>query len=168
MMQRTAAKYFAMSEEVWARHANPWSVWSRYSCLPLLIACLWWRDWLGMAFWPVLVVLLLWVWLNPRCFSKPRDTHNWASQAVLGEQILIYQLERVPLVHYQVIKVIITVLSVSTLVCAAGLWFQEAISTSVGALGVILSKTWFLDRMVWLYQSVTSSSIEIAARQAKT
>ncbi|KZN58491.1 hypothetical protein N482_22015 [Pseudoalteromonas luteoviolacea NCIMB 1942] len=31
------AKYFAMSDDVWACHANPWSVWTRYSCLPLLV-----------------------------------------------------------------------------------------------------------------------------------
>ncbi len=31
-----AAKFFQMSDSVWERHANPWSVWTRYPCLPLL------------------------------------------------------------------------------------------------------------------------------------
>jgi hypothetical protein len=28
---------FAMDDEVWAHHANPWSVWTRYTTLPLII-----------------------------------------------------------------------------------------------------------------------------------
>ncbi|KZN43519.1 DUF6653 family protein [Pseudoalteromonas luteoviolacea] len=149
-----AAKYFAMSEEVWARHTNPWSVWTRYSCFPLLLACLWWRDALQLWFWPILVVLLSWVWLNPRCFKKPANTDNWASRSVLGERILIYQREKVPTHHILVINMIIGLLSFFTLLCFAGLFFKEPISTCAGALGLILTKTWFLDRMVWLHQEV--------------
>ena len=31
------ARLFAMDEATWARHANPWSVWTRFTALPLLL-----------------------------------------------------------------------------------------------------------------------------------
>ncbi|OCQ18362.1 hypothetical protein A7985_23830 [Pseudoalteromonas luteoviolacea] len=154
-----AAKYFAMSDEVWARHTNPWSVWTRYSCLPLLLACLWWRDILQLWFWPLLAVLILWTWLNPRCFKKPSNTDNWASQSVLGEQVLIYQRDSIAAHHDSVLTVITSLLTIFTALCVAGLFFYEPISTCTGALGLILAKTWFLDRMVWIYREATSQPL---------
>ncbi|KID55417.1 hypothetical protein JF50_21470 [Pseudoalteromonas luteoviolacea] len=150
-----AAKYFSMSEDVWQRHANPWSVWTRYTCLPLLIACIWWRDIFGVWFWPVLVALIVWICINPRCFKKPAQTDSWASKSVLGERILIYQRERVAVHHFKTLDVISALLCVFTAMCVAGLFFHEAISTCCGAIGVILAKTWFLDRMVWIYQEAS-------------
>ncbi|KZN37184.1 hypothetical protein N480_15440 [Pseudoalteromonas luteoviolacea S2607] len=154
-----AAKYFAMSDDVWARHANPWSVWTRYSCLPLLLACLWWRDALQGWFWPLLVVLVLWVWFNPRCFKKPLTTENWASQSVLGERILLYQRDKVAAHHTPVLTVITSLLTIFTALCVSGLFFHEPISTCMGALGLTLTKTWFLDRMVWIYRETTSQPL---------
>jgi len=152
-----AAKYFAMDEKVWARHANPWRVWTRYSCLPLLLACLWWREALQVWFWPTLTVVLLWIWLNPRCFKKPAKTDNWASRCVIGERILIYQREKVATHHEPVLNTIAILLAVFTLLCAIGLFFHEPISTCMGGMGLILTKTWFLDRMVWLSREVMAA-----------
>ncbi|NWF60256.1 MAG: hypothetical protein HXY43_13580 [Fischerella sp.] len=47
---------FAMDDEVWAHHANPWSVWTRYTTLPLIIIAI-----IGMVFviWGV-AVLAIW------------------------------------------------------------------------------------------------------------
>ena len=63
------AQAFAMSDEVWARHANPWSVWTRFSILPLLVAAIWSRVWIGR--WALLptAAVVLWAWLNPRLFK---------------------------------------------------------------------------------------------------
>ncbi|MCG7551408.1 DUF6653 family protein [Pseudoalteromonas sp. Of7M-16] len=157
-LENLAAKYFAMSEEVWERHANPWSVWTRYSCLPLLIACIWWREILDIWFWPILVILMVWIWVNPRCFKKPPHTRHWTSQSVLGERILIYQPEKIPPHHSKMLDVISILLCIFTVLCVAGLFFHEVISTCVGAVGLILTKTWFLDRMVWLYHEVENAN----------
>ncbi len=49
-LERKIARAFAMSDEVWALHTNPWSVWTRFTVLPLLVlaiwtyACLWRRP----------------------------------------------------------------------------------------------------------------------------
>jgi hypothetical protein len=38
---------FRMGEDTWERHANPWSVWSRTTVLPVLILAAWSRVWIG-------------------------------------------------------------------------------------------------------------------------
>lgn len=77
-----------MTPQVWARHSNPWSGWSRLTVLPLFALAVWSRIWLGWgALGPILLVLV-WTWLNPRIFATPKRTDNWMSRGVLGEQIL--------------------------------------------------------------------------------
>ena len=80
------AQVFRMSDEVWQRHANPWSVWT-FSTLPLLILAIWSRVWLGHWAWALVGLSLLWLWVNPRYFDKPKSTRNWASMGVLGERV---------------------------------------------------------------------------------
>ena len=43
-----------MSDDSWMRHANPWSVWTRYAAFPVLIAAIWSRVWIG--WWALLPV----------------------------------------------------------------------------------------------------------------
>ena len=62
------ADFFQMTDDVWARHANPWSVWTRYMALPLLIMAIWSRVWLGWGSLMPIAIVLLWIWLNPRVF----------------------------------------------------------------------------------------------------
>lgn len=40
-LEQKIASLFRMTDEVWARHANPWSVWTRYLALPVLIFSIW-------------------------------------------------------------------------------------------------------------------------------
>jgi len=84
--EKSIAAAFAMSEEVWARHANPWSIWTRYATFPMLILSIWSRVWFG--WWALIPIFLtlVWLWLNPRGFEKPSSTDNWASKAVLGRR----------------------------------------------------------------------------------
>ena len=75
-LERGIARLFAMSDGVWARHANPWSVWTRMATLPVLLLALWSRAWIG--WWALLPVaaVLVWTWLNPRLFPPPRTTDD--------------------------------------------------------------------------------------------
>ena len=67
------ATAFAMSEDVWMHHANPWSVWTRFTVLPLLILAIWSRVWLGWWAFVPMAAAVLWMWLNPRIFPKPQS-----------------------------------------------------------------------------------------------
>lgn len=83
---KTVAEAFRMDEATWERHANPWSVWTRFTAWPLLALAVWSRVWLRRwAIFPI-AVAVLWTWLNPRIFDRPRSTDNPAipEVAILG------------------------------------------------------------------------------------
>lgn len=153
---RSVTALFHMTDEVWERHANPWSVWTRYSALPLLVLAVWSRTWWG--WWAVVPILLvtLWIWLNPRLFPKPNSTHNWASKAVLGERVWLNRSHLpIPRHHQPVTAFTNAVNSVGFLICLWGLIQLAEWPTVLGLSWVILGKTWFLDRMVWLYDEMS-------------
>jgi hypothetical protein len=66
-----AERLMAMNDETWERRANPLSVYSRFLCLPLIVAAIWSRVWLG--WWAVVPLALAigWTFLNRRLFSAP-------------------------------------------------------------------------------------------------
>jgi len=70
-LEQKIASLFRMTDEVWARHANPWSVRTRYLALPALIFSIWSRIWIGL--WSLVPILLsiVWIWINPRVFAIP-------------------------------------------------------------------------------------------------
>lgn len=143
---------FHMTDAVWARHANPWSVWTRYGCLPLLAIALWSRVWIGAWAWVPVLAILGWIWINPRCFPPPRSTRHWASKAVLGERVWLNRHQiPIPRHHLPVIAVTNGVNGGGFMLCVWGLVTLQIWPTVFGTTLVILGKTWFLDRMVWLY-----------------
>ena len=153
-VQKTA-HVFQMDESVWQRHTNPWSVWTRYPSLPLLVLAIWSRLWWG--WWAVLptTLVIFWIWINPRVFPKPKSTHNWASKAVLGERVWLNQKEvPIPAHHHPVIAFTNIVNAVGFLVCCWGMIALEMWATVLGLSWGILGKTWFLDRMVWLFEEM--------------
>ena len=115
-LESAIASVFKMSDEVWERHANPWSVWTRYLTLPLLIISIWSRTWIG--WWSLVPVAgsFVWIWINPRVFKKPRSTDNWASKAVFGERVWIARDKvPVPAHHMGIIKILNTVSMIGAL-----------------------------------------------------
>ena len=154
-IEQKIAAIFGMSNEVWMRHANPWSVWTRYSALPVLLFSIWSRMWIG--WWSTIPIILsaFWIWINPRVFKKPRSTKNWASKAVLGERVWLNRKEVAVPDHFEpVIKVLSAISGVGTLICIWGLIILSFWMTIFGMALLILGKSWFLDRMVWLYDEM--------------
>ena len=80
-------KLMGMSDDVWARHTNPWSGWSRLSAFPLIALAAWSRIWIG--YWAIGLGIAVgfWIWINPRLFPAPKYTDNWMSRGVLGERV---------------------------------------------------------------------------------
>jgi hypothetical protein len=148
-----------MDEDTWARHANPWSVWSRTTVLPVLILAAWSRVWIGeWALVPV-AVGLLWTGLNPRLFGRPESMENWASKAVLGERVWINRDEEpVPQHHRLAPNLLNAVSGIGVLVVGWGVVRLAVWPTLFGAALVYAGKLWFLDRMVWLYEDVTGAT----------
>lgn len=151
------ARLFAMSEDAWLRHASPWSVWTRITtCLPLLVLAIWSRAWLGWWSLPFVAAAVLWIWLNPRVFPKPRSTDNWASQGVLGERLWLNR-RNVPIPsHHRIAPNVLSGIGALGLVpLVYGLWRLDFCATLIGMILVYAGKLWFIDRMVWLYRDMS-------------
>jgi hypothetical protein len=146
------AQFFRMSDEIWARHANPWSVWTRVPLLFLLLAVVWSHTSLkGWVFLP-LGLLCAWIWLNPRVFSRPTDTDNWASKATFGERVFLARHARpIPARHERMAHLLSGVAAVGTIVALGGALFNDLLLTVAGGSVAWFGKMWFCDRMVWLY-----------------
>ena len=145
------ARAHRMDDAAWARHANPWSVWTRVPVLPLLALAVWSRAWIG--WWAILpiVLLLAWAWVNPRAFPPPPSLDNWASRAVLGERLWLARAGAPVPPHHRVLpNVLSAVAAAGGLLLLYGLAGLVPWATLTGVAVAMLAKFWFLDRMVWL------------------
>lgn len=152
---------FSLNEATWMRHANPWSVWTRNTALPLLILAVWSRVWLSE--WALIPIIgaMLWIWLNPRIFSQPNSTNSWASKAVLGERVWLNRDQvPVPPHHHFVPHILSSIAAIGMLFVIWGLVFLQIWPTLLGTALIYLGKLWFLDRMVWLYQDMKDTNPE--------
>ncbi|NBD32297.1 MAG: hypothetical protein GVY17_04825 [Cyanobacteria bacterium] len=160
-LDQQIAQTFRMSETVWQKHANPWSVWTRTTVLPLLAIAIWSRQWWG--WWSILPVAItfFWTWLNPRLFKKPASTNNWASKAVLGERVWLNRHQiPVPQHHHQMPNLLNLLSALGLPFFLGGLLIFNLWSTVLGACLVYCGKFWFLDRMVWLYEDMKEATPE--------
>lgn len=94
---------------MFARHANPWSAWTRWASTPLVLVPVWTRRWSHAA------LVGLWLAANPFVFGKPRDEHAFASRAMLGEELWI---TRRPRDDALVVSALTSVAAVGALVAA--------------------------------------------------
>ncbi len=155
------AKIFAMSDAVWERHANPLSVWTRYSVLPILVIAFWSRIWLGWWSTICVVIAIGWIWINPRLFRKPKSTNNWASKAVLGERVWLNRKEvPVPQYHRILPNILSIAASIAMVLCIYGVVRLQVWPTIFGIALTYMAKSWFLDRMVWLYEDMKETHPE--------
>ena len=148
-------RLFAMDDAVWARHANGWSVWTRFATLPVLLLALWSHVWIGWGALLAVAVLMVWTWLNPRLFPKPRTTRTWHAKATFGERVwLNHKKVAIPAHHRVMARLLGFVAGFGAVLGIAGALANEIWPTMTGALLIYAGKLWFLDRMVWLYQDM--------------
>lgn len=152
-IEETMSRWFQMSDEVWERHANPLSVWTRFPCLPALALAIWSRVWIGNWAWIPVVLTLLWIWLNPRVFPRPQTMDSWASQSVMGERLWLSR-DKAPVAirHNAIISTSNSIAALGAILCTYGLIALDAYHVTYGVVLTLIGKFWFLDRMVWLYQ----------------
>ncbi|MBC7284550.1 DUF6653 family protein [Hoeflea sp.] len=141
----------SMDDATWARHANPWSVWTRAPVLALLALAIWSRVWIGWWFMVPVAALVAWALYNPRAFPPPTSLDNWASRAVLGERHWLARKTTPIPAHHGRWAMILSVLSaVALLPLAYGLWVLDPWAAFAGAMLSSVFKLWFCDRMAWL------------------
>lgn len=149
---RVAETGMGMDDAAWARHANPWSVYTRMSILPLLALSAWSRVWLG--WWALLPVALClaWTWANPRLFPPPATTDSWASEGTYGERLF---LKGHPASEQHRIAVgwLTAANAAGFAILVWGLVVLDPWITLWGLTAAMGAKLWTFDRMVWLWRS---------------
>ncbi|MBE9190791.1 hypothetical protein IQ230_10570 [Gloeocapsopsis crepidinum LEGE 06123] len=160
-LESKIAAAFSMSDDTWARHANPWSVGTRFTVLPLLILAIWSRAWLGWRSLIPISIVVVWMWINPRIFPPPASTNSWAAKAVLGERVWLNR-DKIPVPeHHRRIPSILSIVSTTGMLFVIyGLVTFNIWSTLLGTVVVYLGKLWFIDRMVWLYEDMKDTNAE--------
>lgn len=160
-LEKSISKFFKMSDDVWARHTNPWSVWTRYTTMPVMALSVWSRVWIGWWALAPVAVALIWVYINPRIFNKPKTTQSWTSKAVLGERVWLNRKDiPVPQHHYKIINFLIVISAIGAIICVYGLIALSIWPTVFGIAIVVLGKTWFLNRMVSVYEEIKNNNPE--------
>jgi hypothetical protein len=149
------SQVFRLSGDNWMRHANPWSVRTRYTVLPLIVLAFWSRLWLG--WWSVVPVVLslAWMFINPVIFRKPASTKSWESRSVLGERAWMNRDGvKIPEHHRRFPHVLNAISSIGMLLV---IWAVIVLDIWPAVLGISLAyvgKSWYLDRMVWLLEDM--------------
>lgn len=100
-------------------------------------------------------VVVVWTWVNPRAFRVPDRTDNWASKVVLGEQLYLTRRGDVAPHHLRAAFWLGWLSVPGVMVMAWGLWALWWDWTVFGTVLIMMSKTWFCDRMVWIYEDLT-------------
>jgi len=152
----------SMDDMTWKRHANPLSVWSRViTGLPVLLAAVW--SIRSMGWWSIMIILpaFFWIWLNPRLFSPPQKTDNWASKVTFGERVWLNRT-RVPIPkHHSRWAIFLSVVAgFGFIIAVIGAYHHLTFPTVSGGLISWFGKMWFCDRMVWLYEDTKNLNPE--------
>lgn len=150
-----------LSEETWKRHANPWSVWTRYAAFPILIAAIW--SYHAIGWWALIPVAATigFLIINPRLFPLPRSTMSWASKAVLGERVWLNEGRRfLPDQHAGVFYALIGASVINLAALVWGVVSADLVLTIVATFNVLIAKSWNNDRMVWLFNERSRASDE--------
>ena len=160
----TMARAFGFDEDVWQRHANPWSVYTRIPIPPLLTAAIWTRARIG--WWSLLPagVVCAWTAINPRAFPPPRSLDHWASRGVLGETYWTNRKQvPVPPRHRVAPNVLGTVSALGVPFIARGLVVRDGWMICFGLAVQMAGKIWFIDRMALLYDDVSAGGRPLGA-----
>lgn len=149
---KASERMMRMDDAAWLRHANPWSVWTRFAVLPLICLAVWSRVWLGWWSLVPIAAALFWVWYNPRAFPPPERTDSWAARGTFGERIFLEHRKGCIRAEHIRVATVLTLLAASGVpILIFGLWALDFWATVCGVLVIGGFKAWFVDRMVWIY-----------------
>ncbi|MCP4612441.1 MAG: hypothetical protein GY845_27400 [Planctomycetes bacterium] len=165
----TEKKFFtslmSMDDATWERHASPMSVWTRVvTGIPVIFAATWSIKPFG--WWSLIIIFIsvLWLWLNPRLFSPPSNTNNWASKVTFGERVWLNRSKYpIPKHHGQWANFLSIAAGVGFFIGIIGAFLNNPLPAVTGGLISWFGKMWFCDRMVWLYEDMKDSNTKYAS-----
>jgi hypothetical protein len=151
------ARVFRMDDEAWRRHANPWSVWTRFAAIPLMLLAIWSRTWIG--WWSLLPIaaVIVWLFVNPSAFP-PVGPHSWTARGIYGERAWVDDKSLAPPDHRAVVRGLIALGLVGFGLVVWGLVRLDVWPTVFGATLVIVAQLWRIDRFGRLWERVDQRS----------
>jgi hypothetical protein len=149
------ARAFGMNADTWRRHANPWSVYTRFAAIPAMILAIWSRVWIG--WWALIPVALVIVWLivNPGLFSAVTAESGWAARGIYGERFWLEEPDSVPEECRLVLRWLILPGVAGFALLFWGLLVLELWPTFFGASLITLAQLWRIDRLGVFYEERT-------------
>jgi hypothetical protein len=157
---KTIARLFRMDDEAWRRHANPWSVYTRFATIPLMILAICSRVWIG--WWTLVPVSLLVVWLlaNPHIFPPVTAAQGWVTKGIHGERLWLHSGAAALPGHYRgVLRWLIVPGAAGGMLLAWGVIQLSAWPTIFGATMLILTQLWRIDRLGLLYDELSAKNL---------
>lgn len=136
---------------IWKRHANPWSVWTRFLAIPLMILAILSRDWIGIWCIVPIVLVVAWLALNTFIFNPIEDPQTWVSKGIYGEQYWIQKKVAIPLIQKIINRYLIAMGILGMLLCGYGLYELQICQTIFGASLIVVAQLWRIDRFSILY-----------------
>jgi hypothetical protein len=152
---KAISNLFQMDEEAWRRHANPWSVYTRFAAIPLMILAIWSRVWLG--WWALVPVglVILWLFLNPHVFPRVTPDKGWAAKGIYGERLwLESRKDDLPQGFRIALRWLVIPGLVGAILLLWGLIWLSVWPTIFGATLLVLAQLWRIDRLGLLYDQM--------------
>ena len=148
------------------RHANPASVWTRFTVVSILSLAIWSRDWIGA--WCLIGVALaiIWMFVNPLLFKAPEVDPQLGVASVLGERIWVDRNKVDLPEQFRSRAVSLVSNAYSTIgmgILAFGLVDLNLLATVTGILITHGGKAWYLDRISLLFADMKGRNAEYAA-----
>ena len=149
------AQRAGMTDEAWCRHANPWSVWTRFAAIPLMLAAIWSRVWIG--WWSLVLIRLVIAWLawNPHAFRPVEEPVAWSSRGIYGERLWLRDRSRMPAGFAVVQRVWIAGAIFGAALVIWGLSTLQVWPTVFGATLLIYGQLWRIDPLGIFYEELT-------------
>lgn len=152
---QAAERLMGMDDQVWLRHANPLSAWTRLLSAPLWFLALWSYVWIGWGALAPLAMVAAWTWANPRIFPPPRDANAWATKGVLGERVwLNRKAVPIPTGFVRATHITTGLSAIFMAVAIYGFVAKDFWAAMTGWHAAVMAKVWFVDRCVWLWEKM--------------
>ena len=148
------------SAEVWRRHANPWSVWTRFAAIPAMAAAVWSRTSLGWWAAAPVALVVLWLVLNPFAFAPVTQPTAWSSRGIFGEQLWLHGAVTLSAGSRRMLRLLVVVGFAGMVVFVYGLVRLEPWPTAHGMTVIVMAQLWRIDRFAAIYDRTSGPAAD--------